>query len=221
MIFDSQSPRFQSIHPLEDTCNFWRTKKDLYIAVDSQETQSIYQGYFVIELLGLLFFMAFIVVQILLLIYAKKKNQKTTEIQKSIRVFDENAKKLSQESSDNSFFSAIMNYPEPLELSCENLKVEYGKTVILNSITVDFTPGSLTAIMGPSGSGKTTLLTALSGRIEECVKGDIFLGYQSIWELSSEKVNSMIGFVSQHNPPFWGLTARELLNYYAQLHVRF
>ena len=40
---------------------------------------------------------------------------------------------------------------------------------LIHSVSCNFQPGTLTAIMGPSGAGKTTLLNLLSGR---CSSGE-------------------------------------------------
>ena len=44
-----------------------------------------------------------------------------------------------------------------------NVTVRYGSRIALESITGEFAPGSLTAVVGPNGAGKTTLLAAITG----------------------------------------------------------
>lgn len=51
---------------------------------------------------------------------------------------------------------------EPI-ISLKQLSFSYGKRTILESVDLEFTPGSFTVIAGESGSGKSTLLYILGG----------------------------------------------------------
>lgn len=222
MKFSSSNVTFQTIHPLQETCKFWNEKQELFRNLDHQSSKSMYSS---VAIFGLLFFVFFILIQMGMIIYSWSKLQKLVRIQKAIKVFDNQTLNLSSCSFDSSYkisetsFYSTLSHLEPLELACENLSVRFNKTIILNDITVSFSPGSFTAIMGPSGCGKTTLLTALRGRLKNYSNGDIFIGFRNILDVSLEEMNCLFGFVSQHNPPFSGLTGRELLNYYARLLV--
>lgn len=220
MRFTSRNIWFQSIHPLAETCEFWNEKQDLTVHFVPTNFLSRYSA---VDLFGLFFFFCFVFIQMGILIYSGLKVRKLRRIQKGIIMFDNKALNVSVSSlesqcktSERSFYSTLSNL-EPLELACENLSVKFDNSVIFKDITVSFAPGSFTAIMGPSGCGKTTLLTALRGRLKNNCNGDIFLGYRNLLDISSEEMKTLCGFVSQHNPPFWGLSARELLNYYAHL----
>lgn len=48
----------------------------------------------------------------------------------------------------------------------ENIRKEFGPTVALDDVTVDFRRGQLTAILGENGSGKSTLIKMISGVVE-------------------------------------------------------
>lgn len=48
-------------------------------------------------------------------------------------------------------------------LSCEQLTVSIGNTLICQSLNLDFQPGQCWAVLGPNGSGKTTLIHTLAG----------------------------------------------------------
>ncbi|KXT72798.1 Phosphate transport ATP-binding protein PstB [Streptococcus gordonii] len=50
---------------------------------------------------------------------------------------------------------------EPI-LQVKDLSVYYNKKKALNSVTLDFLPNEITALIGPSGSGKSTLLKAIN-----------------------------------------------------------
>ena len=48
-------------------------------------------------------------------------------------------------------------------LELRNITAGYGEKLILHDISLDFPPGTVTAILGPNGSGKSTLLKAAAG----------------------------------------------------------
>ncbi|WP_247375529.1 metal ABC transporter ATP-binding protein [Bradyrhizobium sp. 131] len=48
-------------------------------------------------------------------------------------------------------------------ISVRNLSVRYGDRYALESLTGNFAPASLTAVVGPNGAGKSSLLKALAG----------------------------------------------------------
>lgn len=48
-------------------------------------------------------------------------------------------------------------------LQVRDLRVDIGERTVLQSITLDVQPGSLTVLMGANGSGKSTLGMALAG----------------------------------------------------------
>jgi putative ABC transport system ATP-binding protein len=51
--------------------------------------------------------------------------------------------------------------PEPL--TCTGLTKTFGRTTVIDRVSLALDPGQVTALVGPSGAGKTTLLNLLSG----------------------------------------------------------
>jgi putative ABC transport system ATP-binding protein len=70
----------------------------------------------------------------------------------------------------------------------------------LDSISVEFERGRLTAIMGPSGSGKSTLLHCLAG-LDRLTSGDIYLGDALISSMGEKQLTVIrrdkLGFIFQ------------------------
>jgi iron complex transport system ATP-binding protein len=68
--------------------------------------------------------------------------------------------------------------------------------VVLEDVSMEIPPRSVTAILGPNGSGKTTLLSLLLGLLVPR-KGDILLAGKSKDQYSSREMKQLIGLVPQ------------------------
>lgn len=53
-----------------------------------------------------------------------------------------------------------------MAFSAEDISVRYGSRQVLDRVSIDIEPGTLTVLAGPNGAGKSTLLKVLSGDIE-------------------------------------------------------
>ncbi len=60
-----------------------------------------------------------------------------------------------------------------IQLETENLKVGYGKKVLLENLNLTLESGKLIALLGKNGSGKSTLLRAISN-LENPLSGSIY-----------------------------------------------
>jgi len=52
---------------------------------------------------------------------------------------------------------------KPVSVQCRNVRLAYGKTLVLKDVSLDIAPGEFFALLGPSGSGKSTLLRLIAG----------------------------------------------------------
>lgn len=64
-------------------------------------------------------------------------------------------------------------------LSCSNIKKSYGDKEIVRGVSVQFKPGTISAIIGPSGTGKSTFLRVLS-LLEPADSGSIQIDGQDV-----------------------------------------
>jgi putative ABC transport system ATP-binding protein len=70
----------------------------------------------------------------------------------------------------------------------------------LDGISINFSPGTFTAVMGPSGSGKSTFLHCAAG-LDRPTSGSVFIDGQALAGLSERRLTELrrerIGFVFQ------------------------
>ncbi|QDZ19367.1 G-family ABC transporter [Chloropicon primus] len=88
---------------------------------------------------------------------------------------------------------------------------------ILHNITGVVNPGEVVAIMGPSGSGKTTFISLLAGRNGLRTTGTIL--YNDQHKPTDKTFKRQLGYVSQEDVLFEGLTVFETLYYTAVLRL--
>ncbi|AGF48758.1 ABC transporter ATP-binding protein [Candidatus Kinetoplastidibacterium galati] len=92
-------------------------------------------------------------------------------------------------------------------LSIQDLTVGYGKSIILNNISMDVRKKEIIAIMGNSGSGKTTLFKSITNQIP-IISGKIKIFDQDIRLLPDKdlkKLRRKMGVLFQHGALFTDL----------------
>ena len=100
-------------------------------------------------------------------------------------------------------------------LEARNIYAWFGKKLVLEDISMDFAPGTVTALIGPSGCGKSTFIRILN-RMHEFIPtaalaGDVLLGGKDIYGsgIDVTKIRLKIGMVFQKPNPFPSMTIRE------------
>ncbi len=68
-----------------------------------------------------------------------------------------------------------------IELSVENLHLDYGSNPVLKGVSMELRRGEVVSLLGPSGSGKTTLLRAVAG-LEAAKKGRITINERIVFD---------------------------------------
>jgi branched-chain amino acid transport system ATP-binding protein len=78
-----------------------------------------------------------------------------------------------------------VNSPPALEI--EGLCVPRAERPVLNDVTIEVTPGEVTALLGPNGAGKSTLVLAVAGLLR-ATAGTITLGGNELGGRRPEKI---------------------------------
>lgn len=87
--------------------------------------------------------------------------------------------------------------PTSFDVRFEHVSFSYdGEHPVLEDVTLDLAPGTVTALVGPSGSGKSTLATLLA-RFHDVTAGRILLGGIDLREIPTEELYRSVGLVLQ------------------------
>jgi iron complex transport system ATP-binding protein len=84
-------------------------------------------------------------------------------------------------------------------LRVNNLTVKLGHTTVVDRVSFELTPGSITALIGPNGSGKTSLLRAVLNHVPHV--GQIEWLGNALENWSSKQLARRVGYLPQ-NPTF-------------------
>ena len=79
------------------------------------------------------------------------------------------------------------------EVVIEGLTKKYGKTVVLDNISLKVSAKEYFVLLGPSGSGKSTLLRLVAG-LEEITSGSIYIGDRKVNDLLPKERNVAMVF---------------------------
>ncbi|KAA9000508.1 ABC transporter ATP-binding protein [Affinibrenneria salicis] len=96
-------------------------------------------------------------------------------------------------------------------ISAVNLSAGYGKTLIIDDITLTLPPGKMTVLVGANGSGKSTLLSTLA-RLLKPFSGSVLLDGKAIHEMPTKQVARRLGILPQTPLLPEGLTVFELVS---------
>ena len=85
-------------------------------------------------------------------------------------------------------------------IKIENLKKFYGKTCVIDDVSLEVKQGEIFAIVGHSGAGKSTLLRCING-LEDYQEGSLKVEGREVRELSAAQIRELrknIGMIFQH-----------------------
>jgi len=99
-----------------------------------------------------------------------------------------------------------------MQLSTHQLTVGYGKTTILDNLSVNFPDNKITALIGPNGCGKSTLLKSLA-RLLPAQQGKVLLNNKNIWQYSANQFSQQLAILPQHHIIPEGISVKALISY--------
>jgi urea transport system ATP-binding protein len=95
-------------------------------------------------------------------------------------------------------------------LSCRDVSVAFGPTVVLEGVSLDVRPGEVHVLIGPNGAGKTTLANVISGHVA-ARSGSVALDAAPLSGPPHRRARRGLGRKFQIPRVFPRLTAREQL----------
>jgi ATP-binding cassette subfamily B protein len=85
---------------------------------------------------------------------------------------------------------------QPAHVTVNDLRITIGNRAILDGVSFELLPGTVTAIVGRTGSGKSTLVEALC-RLSAVPEGAIFLDGRDITHIPLPSLRAQIGYAPQ------------------------
>ncbi len=101
-------------------------------------------------------------------------------------------------------------------IACENLTKRFGHFTAVDHVSFAVGKGSIFGCLGPNGSGKSTVIRMLCGLLEPSEGRAAIGGYDVARE--TERIKSLIGYMSQKFSLYDELTVHENLMFYGRLY---
>jgi ABC-2 type transport system ATP-binding protein len=101
-------------------------------------------------------------------------------------------------------------------IKAEKLTKKFGKFTAVDALDLDIAPGEIFGFLGANGAGKTTTIRILSGLLRPS-GGRAEVGGFDCYR-NSEKVRSLIGYMSQRFSLYDDLRARENIDFFSSLY---
>lgn len=102
-----------------------------------------------------------------------------------------------------------------MNISINDVSKSFGKSKVIDNVSMNIKGGEIVCFLGPSGSGKTTLMRLILGAIK-ADSGNIIIGDSIV--VPNLKILSKIGYMPQNEALYEDLTAMENLKFFAGLY---
>src|SRR5215510_6723065 len=101
-------------------------------------------------------------------------------------------------------------------IECEGLTKRFGSFTAVDHVSFKVEKGSIFGFLGPNGSGKSTVIRMLCGLLEPSDGHGRIAGFDVANE--TDKIKSLIGYMSQKFSLYDELTVHENLSFYSRLY---
>ena len=79
-------------------------------------------------------------------------------------------------------------------LETKDMKVGYGRQIILSSVNLQVEKGEITALIGPNGAGKSTILKTIAGQLRKA-GGEVFVEDEALEQIDQLRLAKKMAFV--------------------------
>ena len=100
-------------------------------------------------------------------------------------------------------------------IEVKHVTKRYPNVTAVDNISFEVKDGEVVGFLGPNGAGKSTTMNMLTGFIEPTEGKIIINGYDI--SKKAKKAKKQIGYMPEGTPLYMDLTAKEFINYMAEL----
>ena len=97
-------------------------------------------------------------------------------------------------------------------IEIKGLTKKFGKKPVVEDVTVNIEPGTITSFIGPNGAGKSTLLSMVS-RLLNADTGEVLLDKNNVKKWKTDEFAKRVSILKQSNYINVRLTIRELVSF--------
>jgi len=103
-----------------------------------------------------------------------------------------------------------------LGINIQQLSKNYGKTVALKNISLNFDENGVIGLLGPNGAGKTTLMKILTGYLNQW-EGEVLIGAFDL-RVQPKNIQQHMGYLPENNPLYPEMYVKEYLKFVGDLY---
>ncbi|WP_100011165.1 ABC transporter ATP-binding protein [Lentibacillus sediminis] len=97
-------------------------------------------------------------------------------------------------------------------IKIKELTKQFGKKNVVDNVSINIKPGTITSFIGPNGAGKSTLLSMVS-RLLDSDTGEVLLDQNNVKKWKSNEFAKRVSILKQSNFLNVRLTVRELISF--------
>nr|WP_321396388.1 ABC transporter ATP-binding protein [uncultured Desulfobacter sp.] len=96
-----------------------------------------------------------------------------------------------------------------MDVCLENVQFSYGKSMVIDGISIGLEPGNIIAVCGPNGAGKSTLIKCINRILP--FKGRILISQKDVNTLKMSQISKQVGYVPQDNTQVFSISVFDMV----------